>query len=96
VDPKTFQPSPSVNIREGMEVIHLKFDKGKVNKIDGGKGNKIATIVFPAVDNPERRIMLKFANCGTTILNRIYFGTFLLFILPTICVEKLNLCLCDI
>ncbi len=62
VDPKTFQPSPSINIREGMEVIHLKFGKGKVNKIDGGKGNKIATITFPAVENPERRIMLKFAR----------------------------------
>ena len=62
VDPKTFQPSPNANIREGMEVIHLKFGKGKVNKIDGGKGNKIATIHFPAVDNPERRIMLKFAR----------------------------------
>jgi len=62
VDPKTFQPSPSANIREGMEVIHLKFGKGKVNKIDGGKDNKIATIVFKGIDNPERRIMLKFAR----------------------------------
>ncbi len=62
VDPKTFQPSPSASIQEGMEVIHLKFGKGKVNKIDGGRDNKIATIVFPGIDNPERRIMLKFAR----------------------------------
>ncbi len=62
VDPKTFQPSPSANIQEGMEVIHLKFGRGKVNKIDGGKGNKIATIYFEGVDDPERRIMLKFAR----------------------------------
>ena len=62
VDPKTFEPSPSANIREGMEVIHLKFGKGKVNKIDGGKDNKIATIIFSGIDSPERRIMLKFAR----------------------------------
>jgi len=62
VDPKTFQPSPSSTIEEGMEVIHLKFGKGKVNKIDGGRDNKIATIVFKGIDNPERRIMLKFAR----------------------------------
>jgi len=62
VDPKTFDPSPSANIREGMEVIHLKFGKGKVNKIDGGRDNKIATILFKGIDNPERRIMLKFAR----------------------------------
>jgi len=62
VDPKTFQPSPSASIQEGMEVIHLKFGKGKVNKIDGGRDNKIATIFFPGIDNPERRIMLKFAR----------------------------------
>ena len=62
VDPKTFQPSPSSSIQEGMEVIHLKFGKGKVNKIDGGRDNKIATIVFKGIDNPERRIMLKFAR----------------------------------
>jgi len=36
--------------------------KGKVNKIDGGKDNKIATIIFSGIDSPERRIMLKFAR----------------------------------
>ena len=61
-DPKTFRPSPSSSIQEGQTVLHLKFGKGKVEKIDGGAGNRVATIRFPEVDNPERRIMLRFAK----------------------------------
>ena len=62
IDPKDFHPSPSSEIKEGMEVLHLKFGKGKVVKIDGGVENRIATIHFSQIDSPERRIMLKFAR----------------------------------
>jgi DNA helicase-2/ATP-dependent DNA helicase PcrA len=45
-----------------MTVLHLKFGEGKVINVDGGKGNRVATIHFKNVDNPQRRIMLKFAK----------------------------------
>jgi DNA helicase-2/ATP-dependent DNA helicase PcrA len=62
-DPATFKPSPSDQIAPGMDVMHLKFGKGRVQKIEGGAQNKIATIHFEELDdNPERRIMLKFAK----------------------------------
>jgi DNA helicase-2/ATP-dependent DNA helicase PcrA len=61
-DPKTFKPSPSDSIQAGMEVLHLKFGKGKVLSIDGAKGNRVATIFFQDIDNKQRRIMLKFAK----------------------------------
>lgn len=62
VDPATFKPSPSEAIQSGMHVLHLKFGKGKVLNIDGHKDNKVATIEFEAIENPKRRIMLKFAK----------------------------------
>ncbi len=62
-DPATFKPSPTEQIAPGMEVVHLKFGKGRVQKIEGGAQNKVATIHFEELeDNPERRIMLKFAK----------------------------------
>jgi DNA helicase-2/ATP-dependent DNA helicase PcrA len=60
--PKDFKPSPSYMIEEGKEVLHLKFGKGTVLKIDGGEMNKVATIRFEGIDNPERRLMLRFAK----------------------------------
>lgn len=62
IDPATFQPSPSDAIQAGMEVLHLKFGKGKVLHIDGGAQNRVATIVFEASGAEEKRIMLKFAK----------------------------------
>lgn len=62
VDPADFSPSPSADIAAGMEVMHLKFGKGKVLKVDGDRDNKVATIQFAEIDNPERRIMLRFAK----------------------------------
>lgn len=62
VDPSTFKPSPHESIEAGMTVLHLKFGEGKVVSVDGGKGNRVATIHFKNVDNPQRRIMLKFAK----------------------------------
>lgn len=45
-----------------MRVLHLKFGTGKVLHIDGGRDNRVATIFFEGIDNPQRRIMLKFAK----------------------------------
>ncbi len=61
-DPASFKPSPSENIQAGMKVLHLKFGEGKVISVDGGKDNRVATIMFREIDSPERRIMLKFAK----------------------------------
>ena len=81
IDPDSFKPSPSSQIQTGMKVLHLKFGEGKVISIDGGEDNRVATIMFQGIDNPQRRIMLKFAkgfdveklgkdtrdNCGPSI-----------------------------
>ncbi|MCB0707077.1 MAG: UvrD-helicase domain-containing protein [Saprospiraceae bacterium] len=62
VDPKTFRPSPMSEIQAGMKVLHLSFGEGKVLSLDGAKDNPVATIFFQQIDNPQRRIMLKFAK----------------------------------
>ena len=62
VDPSSFEPSSSDKIQTGMKVLHLHFGEGKVLHIDGAKDNRVATIYFKDMDNPERRIMLKFAK----------------------------------
>ncbi|MFK8102291.1 MAG: ATP-dependent helicase [Saprospiraceae bacterium] len=61
-DPKTFKPSPSSDIKVGMKVLHLKFGEGEVLSIEGAAASKVATINFKAVDNPKRKIMLRFAK----------------------------------
>jgi len=62
IDPKDFKPSPGSAIEEGMEVLHMKFGKGKVINIDGNEKNRVATILFQNIDSPQRRLMLKFAK----------------------------------
>lgn len=62
VNPANFQPSPSDKIQVGMKILHLHFGEGKVLSIDGPKDNRVASIYFKDIDNPERRIMLKFAK----------------------------------
>jgi DNA helicase-2/ATP-dependent DNA helicase PcrA len=44
----------------GMQVLHEKFDKGKVMAVEGIGENKIATIFFDGIGN--KKIMLKFAK----------------------------------
>ncbi len=61
-DPATFKPNPSSEIQTGMKVLHLKFGKGKVLSIDGANDNRVATIFFEGIDDPQRRIMLKYAK----------------------------------
>ncbi|MEO0787495.1 MAG: UvrD-helicase domain-containing protein [Bacteroidota bacterium] len=62
VDPATFKPSPIDDIQPGVNVLHLKFGEGKVVKLDGGEDNRIATIHFSDLPQPEKRIMLRFAK----------------------------------
>ncbi|HNA95096.1 MAG TPA: hypothetical protein PKZ72_10325, partial [Saprospiraceae bacterium] len=57
-----FKVSPPDMVKEGAKVLHLKFGEGIVKKVEGGAGNRVATIFFKDVDDPERRIMLKFAK----------------------------------
>ena len=62
VDPATFKPSPVGEVETGRRVLHLKFGEGKVLNVDGGSDNRIATIHFSELPQPEKRIMLKFAK----------------------------------
>ena len=62
IDLKDFKPDHYSKIQEGQTVLHLKFGKGNVIKIDGGINKKIATIHFDDLSSPEKRIMLKFAK----------------------------------
>jgi DNA helicase-2/ATP-dependent DNA helicase PcrA len=62
VNPADFKPSPAEKIAEGMEVLHLQFGRGRVTAIDGARENRVATILFDAGDESERRIMLRFAK----------------------------------
>ena len=62
VDMSTFKPNLPSEIQPGMKVLHMRFGEGKVISIDGATDNRVATIMFQGVENPERRIMLKFAK----------------------------------
>ena len=63
INPADFKPSPSENMEIGMKVLHMKFGEGKIIGLDGAKDNKVATIHFKDItDQPERKIMLKFAK----------------------------------
>jgi DNA helicase-2/ATP-dependent DNA helicase PcrA len=62
VSPADFHASPSEEIAEGMEVLHMQFGKGKVVAIDGARENRVATIQFDEGEDNERRIMLRFAK----------------------------------
>ena len=48
------------DLEAGMQVIHEKFNQGKVISVEGGGENRIATIYFETVGN--KKIMLKFAK----------------------------------
>jgi DNA helicase-2/ATP-dependent DNA helicase PcrA len=62
VDPSTFKPNAPDEIEVGQNVMHLKFGEGRVTKLDGGADNRIATIHFSDLAQPEKRIMLRFAK----------------------------------
>lgn len=60
--PADFKAAMPHQIQAGMKVLHLKFGEGKVLSIDGHNDSKVATIFFQGINNPQRRIMLKFAK----------------------------------
>lgn len=62
IDAANFKASPAHLIQNGMTVRHLKFGQGKVIHIDGDNEKRVATIFFQGIDQPERRILLKFAK----------------------------------
>jgi DNA helicase-2/ATP-dependent DNA helicase PcrA len=62
MDPSKFRPNTADEIEVGQLVMHLKFGEGKVTKVDGGADSRIATIHFGDLNQPEKRIMLKFAK----------------------------------
>lgn len=62
VSPADFKASPSDDIAEGMEVLHLQFGRGRIISIDGARENRVATIQFDEGELSERRIMLRFAK----------------------------------
>lgn len=57
-----FVASPLEAIQPGVTVVHLKFGEGKVLALDGGNDNRIATIHFKDLSDPQKRIMLRFAK----------------------------------
>ncbi|MBK8954502.1 MAG: UvrD-helicase domain-containing protein [Saprospiraceae bacterium] len=57
-----FIPSPSETIQSGMVVLHQKFGRGKIIQIEGSRDNRVATILFQEIDNPQRKIILKYAK----------------------------------
>ncbi len=57
-----FKPSAPTQIQAGMRVLHQKFGEGKVIQVEGSSDNRVATIFFSEVDNPQRKIVLKFAK----------------------------------
>ena len=62
IDPKTFRPNHPSEIEAGQSVLHLRFGKGSVTKVEGARDKKVATIVFEGDTEPDRRLMLKFAK----------------------------------
>ncbi|MFK7948739.1 MAG: 3'-5' exonuclease, partial [Saprospiraceae bacterium] len=56
-----FRPVPAARIKTGMKVLHKRFGRGQVKRIEGGD-NRVATIMFNEIG--EKRIMLKFAKLG--------------------------------
>ncbi len=56
------KPSDPKLIVQGVIVMHQKFGKGKVLQVEGSADNRIATIFFNEIDEPQRKIMLKFAK----------------------------------
>jgi len=45
-----------------MKVLHMKFGEGRIVSIDGPTDGRIAKILFEGIDDPERRIVLKYSK----------------------------------
>ena len=60
VDISNFKASPESELQEGKVVLHQRFGKGTIMSIEGGIGNKVASISFEEAG--IKKIMLKFAK----------------------------------
>jgi len=60
--PRDFKATPQEQLHLGDVVLHQKFGRGQILKIEGARDNRVATIRFEEIDEPERRLMLKFAR----------------------------------
>ena len=60
VDITNFKASPESVLQEGKVVLHQRFGKGTIMSIEGGIGNKVASISFEEAG--IKKIMLKFAK----------------------------------
>lgn len=58
--PMGFEPSNPQEIQPGMQVIHIRFGKGKVLHIEGTSPNIKATVYFQNVG--QKQLLLKFAK----------------------------------
>ena len=50
----------SHDLKEGTKVMHDKFGKGKVLRIEGSAPNEKATVFFPSAG--QKQLLLKFAK----------------------------------
>ncbi len=62
IEPDDFRPSPPERIVPGVKVLHLKFGYGKVLSVDGGANNRVATVHFDGITDPQRKLSLRFAR----------------------------------
>jgi len=63
--PSSIIPSPISEIRAGSVVLHERFGKGKVLKMDGDEANRLAIIFFPKAG--EKKLLLKFAKLQVVV-----------------------------
>lgn len=59
-DLKDFKPDDTSTLQSGMDVIHQRFGKGRINSIEGEGPARMATIFFDGFG--QKRILLKYAK----------------------------------
>jgi len=62
INDPNFASSPLSEIFEGADVLHQRFGRGKILKIDGANDSKVATIAFENSFDETKRILLKYAK----------------------------------
>jgi len=55
----SFKSTSATDLKVGQQIEHFRFGKGKIQSIEGAKGNEVLTVNFSGM---EKRIMLKFAK----------------------------------
>ncbi len=60
VNPTTQKSGALIDLKVGYNVMHDRFGKGKITKLEGGGADKKATIFFP--HHGSKTVLLRFAN----------------------------------